>query len=265
MKASTTGGILLLLAMGVARLPLEERLTQSLRSQGLQTAPPEVSWQENFGQMFLATLGGLRNLVASITYLQAYTAWSDLDWGRVDSLMTLTTRLQPSEPSYWDEASWHMAYNAASSFRNQTDLRFAIKHRLFRDHVQRGIDILREGLRYLPDNPRLLVRLGDIYVHRQPDPRQSSECYLRAHQKGAPANYERFAAYEMVKLNDRASWEKAYAILKRYWDRGAPFTGMGSLQRDLPVLEERLNVPAAQRIRITSPSFAPRPPPRPTR
>ena len=261
MKAST-GGILLLLAMGVAKLPLEEKLTQSLRSQGLQTAPPEVSWQENFGQMFLATLGGLRNLVASITYLEAYSAWSDLDWGRVDNLMTLTTRLQPTEPSYWDEASWQMAYNAASHFRNQKDLRYAIKHKLFRDHVQRGIDILEEGLRFLPDNPKLLMRLGDIFVHREPDPRRSSECYLKAFQNGAPANYERYAAYEMVKLSDRASWEMAYEILKRYWDRGAPFTKMASIQRDLPVLEERLNIPAARRIRVTAPVPPPRGVPR---
>lgn len=250
---SRNWGILLLVALGAARIPLEDALTQSLRARHLQQPPPEVSWEENFGQMVMATLGGLRHLVASITYLEAYTAWADLDWGKVDNLMTLTTRLQPTEPTYWDEASWHMAYNAASSFRNDPSLRFAIKHKLFRDHVERGIAILNEGLRYLPDHPRLLVKLGDIYRDRKPDPRLASEVYLKAHANGAQDLYERLAAYEMVKLSDRASWQKAYEILKRYYDRGRPFNTMGSILRDLPVLEDRLDIPDRQRIRPPMP------------
>ncbi len=64
-------------------------------------------------------MGGLRSLVASITYLEAYTAFEDVDWGQVDLLMTLTTRLRDplTTPTYWEkEASWHMAYNAAAYY-----------------------------------------------------------------------------------------------------------------------------------------------------
>lgn len=242
-------GLALFITLGAIKVPLEERLTSSLRSHRLQETPPEVSWQENFGQMVMATLGGLRHLVASITYLEAYTAWADLEWGRVDDLMTLTTRLQPSETSYWDEAAWHMAYNAASSYLRDKNLRYAIKHKLYRDHVARGIDILTEGLRYLPDDPKLLMRLGEIYRDRKPDPRLASQFFLMAHAHGASDFYERMAAYEMVKLSDWASWEKAYAILRRYYDRGKPFNGMASILRDLPVLEDRLGVPQEKRIR----------------
>src|SRR5438093_1111480 len=138
-------GLILLVAFGAAKMPLEDALTGSLREQRLQMPPPDLGWEENFGQMVMSTLGGVRNLVASITYLEAYTAWADLDWGKVDTLMTLTTRLQPTEPSYWDEASWHMAYNAASHYLNDKNLRYAIKHQRYRDLVQRGIVILEEG------------------------------------------------------------------------------------------------------------------------
>ena len=109
-------GILILLAFGALKVPLEDRLTLSMRAGGLQLPPPQLGWQENFGQMMLSTLGGLRNVVASITYLQAFTAaFDDRDWGTADTLMTMTTRLQPTEPIYWDHASWFMAFNAASS------------------------------------------------------------------------------------------------------------------------------------------------------
>ena len=257
-------GVILFLAFGLVRLPLEHAMTMSLREQGLKDSPPQVSWLENFGQMAFATLGGLRSLVASVGFLEAYSAWEKADWGAVDNRMTLVTRMQPYEPTYWDEASWHMAYNAASSFKRNKELRAAIQNKLFRDHVQRGIEILNEGLRYLPDNHRLLEALGYIYRDRQPNPELSSAAFLKAHENGSVDFIERLAAYELVKVGDRASSEKAYAILKRYYDRGAPFTRMESIRRDLRVLEERLNIPADQRI-PAAPAPGPPTPPRPLR
>lgn len=257
-------GLVLFVALGVAKVPLEDAMAHSLRAQRLQMPPPDLGWQENFGQMVISTLGGLRNLVASVTYLEAYGAWENLDWGRVDTLMALTTRLQPTEPTYWDEASWHMAYNAASNYLKDKDLRFAIKHKLYRDHVQRGIAILEEGLKFNPEDPLLLQRLGEIYQNRQPDPRLSAKYFLEAHKHGARDFYERVAAYQLVKLSDRASWEQAYEILKRYYDHGKPFNTMGSILRDLPILEERLNIPTRDRIRPARP-FVPQIPGSPPR
>ncbi|MEI6537295.1 MAG: hypothetical protein WCN98_18275, partial [Verrucomicrobiaceae bacterium] len=107
----------LLAAAGMAKLPLEQRLSDDLHAKSLLEDPVGVDMRESLGQMgFAASLGGLRSLVASITYLQAYSAFEDVDWGKVDSLMTMTTRLQPREPTYWDEASWHQAWNAASHY-----------------------------------------------------------------------------------------------------------------------------------------------------
>ncbi|RBP48208.1 hypothetical protein DES53_1011009 [Roseimicrobium gellanilyticum] len=241
-------GVLLFLAFGLARLPLDHAMTMNLREKGLKEAPPTVSWQEDFGQMFLATLGGLRSLVASVGFLEAYSAWERNDWGAVDNRMTLVTRMQPYEPTYWDEASWHMAYNAASYFKRDKSLRAAIQNKLFKDHVQRGLEILNEGLRYLPENRRLLEALGYIYKDRQPDPERAATAFIEAHKNGSLDFIERLGAYELVKVGDRASSAQAYEILKRYYDRGPPFTKMESIQRDLRILENRLNIPADKRI-----------------
>lgn len=248
MKKKRLIGLTLFLAFGLLRLPLEEYMTRSMQSQGLKPLPPQVSWQENFGQTFFANLGGLRSMVASWMFLEAYSAWEKNDWGTLDNRMTLVTRMEPYEPTYWDEAAWHMAYNAASSFKRDKDLRAAIQNKLFRDHVQRGIDILDEGLQYLPENHRLLETLGYIYKDRQPNPALAADAFLRAHAAGSLDFMERLGAYELVKVGDRASSEKAYEILKRYYDKGPPFTRMESIQRDLRVLENRLNIPPAQRI-----------------
>ncbi|MEI6536361.1 MAG: hypothetical protein WCN98_13525, partial [Verrucomicrobiaceae bacterium] len=129
--------------------------------------------------------------------------------------------------------------------RDET-LRSALRYKLFRDHVERGIEIVREGLRFLPDHPALLVRLGDIYYDRKPDPAKAAEAYLAAYAHGAKRFYERKAAYELVKVSDRESWERAYAILKKNYEDNL---GTPSVMTNLPILEERLGIPLEKRIK----------------
>ncbi len=69
-----------------------------------------------------------------------------------------------------------------------------------------------------------------------------------AYKHGANSFYERRAAYEMVKLNERESDRQAYEILKRYYDQGMKMKGT-TIMRDLPVLEERLGIPPGQRAK----------------
>lgn len=238
---------LIFVGLGAVKLPLEERVMNYERAHHLAEKPLSLSLREQMGQKaFAASLGGLRSLVASITYLQAYVAFDDVEWGKVDSLMTLTTRLQPREESYWDESSWHMAYNAASYYRNDTKQRLALRNKLYHDYVMRGVDILDEGLRYLPESHRLYSRLGEVYRDRLGEPRKAAAAFLAARERGANEFYERAAAYELVKLNDRPSWEHAYEILMRSYKSGKP---TASMLRDLPVLEERLGIPQEKRIK----------------
>lgn len=239
----------LVIAAGIGKLPWEERFAGELRARALLQEPVGGDLREGLGQAgFAAALGGLRSLVASVTYLQAYAAFEETDWGRVDSLMTITTRLQPREAGYWDEAAWHQAYNAASFYLRDPGLRAVIRNRLFRELVERGVEILEEGLRFLPGHPRLLTRLGMVFADRQQDPRKAAEAFLRAYEHGANSFFERRAAYELFKLNEPEANRKAYEILKRYYDGGMRMRGT-TIMEMLPVLEERLGVPPGQRVR----------------
>ena len=257
----------LLVVLGLVKLPLEESVTQPLRSHHLLSKPVDLSLREGLGQMgFAASLGGLRSLVASITYLQAYSAFENVNWAKVDSLFQITTRLQPGYSKYWEEASWHMAYNAASCYLADKKIRPAIRLQLARDHVRRGISILEEGLRFSPDAPKLWAELGNIYARRgldiireqwdTLDAKQAAECYLRGFKNGALPVYERFAAYEMLKTGDLDLAHTAYDILKRNYERS---TRTPSLIHYLKLAEEKLGIPAAQRISDPEPpSVSPR-------
>ncbi len=238
--------LVLLVALGFAKLPVENHVTQALRSQHLLSVPVDLNVRENLGQMsFAAALGGLRSLVASITYLQAYSAWQNINWGKVDSLFQLTTRLQPQFANYWDEAAWQMSYNAASSYLNDTTLNSAVRGKLYHDHVQRGIDILQQGLRYLPDNPKLWSTLAEIYERRVRDPQKAAVAYLQVFRITKQPRYLRNAGYQLAQATDEASWQKAYEYLSQCYKNGQRYPSLITI---LKSLEERLHTPPEKRI-----------------
>ena len=203
----------------------------------------------------MASLGGMRSLAASISYLLAWESWDKVEWGALDSRMRITVTLEPRDASYWEQYAWHMAYNAGSyyihagqtGFKAITPAQNELNKQLYENYVRHGADIDEEGLQYLPNNYRLLKQLGDIYRDRviPPDHAKAAASYLAAYQNGAMKFTEREAAYQMVHLPDRVSWERAYEIMKRNYDTGY---GTPSIVRDLPILEERLNIPKQNRI-----------------
>lgn len=238
--------LIVLLLLGAVRLPIEEAVTRYYRACGLLSTPLSIGLRENLSQMgFAASLGGLRSLVATITYLRAYREWENVNWAKVDSLMQLTTSLQPRFENYWDEAAWHMAYNAASYYLYDEKVEPMVRGKLYEAHVQRGITILKEGLRYLPDDARLWNSLAEIYERRSHEPRLAAEAYLQVYRLSKNDRYARFAAYQYAQTADPALWKKAYDILRA---SHAKKQITPSLIDNLKTLEERLNIPFPQRI-----------------
>ena len=239
--------IAVLLLFGIAKLPVERAATQSLVEAHLLSPPLKMDVRDRVGQMtFVAAFGGLRSLVASITYLQAYEEWKNMRWAKVDSLFKLITLLQPRYAKYWDDASWHMGYNAASSYLFDEELKPALRGQLYRDYVHRGIDILKDGLRALPDDPMLWVRLAEIYDRRELDHQKAAECYLQALRITKNTRFIRFAGYQYAQTMDPLLWRKAYDLLKSAYDN--PKQRRPSVIAEIKSLEKRLEIPLAQRI-----------------
>ncbi len=235
-----------LLLLGLVKLPVEQTATATLREARLLTAMPDFGLRDQLGQMsFAAALGGLRSLVASFTYLRAYNAWENVNWAMVDSLFQITTRLQPRYEHYWDEAAWHMAYNAASYYLNDETLNPAVRGKLFHEHIRRGHDILQEGLRVLPEDPRLWNSLAELYERRTYEPARAAECYLKVAEFTGNARFLRFAGYQFAQSADRAFWQRGYDLLRAAYDKNQrPPTLINTLKD----LEKKLEVPAERRI-----------------
>ncbi|MDZ4405844.1 hypothetical protein [Prosthecobacter sp.] len=243
--------IAVLLVFGVAKLPLEEHVTQDLRKQKMLDEPIRLGVGENLGQAGIAaSLGGLRGLAASMFQLRAHLEFTHVNWAKVDSLYKLVTRLQPRNVRYWEEASWHMAYNAASYYLYNQELKPALRGQLFHDHVMRGVAILEEGLKFLPDHPRLWQKLGDTHWHRSKDFKQAGDAYWNSFQHGGLNFTERFAGFAYAQSNDPDSWRKGYAILKRHYDANKATPGLVEF---LKLLEQNLHIPTEQRIPDAAP------------
>lgn len=241
----------LLLLFGAVKLPLEQHVTRDLRQQKMLLEPLRLGVGENLGQAGLAaSLGGLRGLAAAILQLRAHVEFTHVNWAQVDSLYKLITRLQPRNANYWDEASWHMAFNAASYYLYDEDLKPALRGQLYEQHVQRGVDILKEGLHFLPNNPRLWEKLGDLHYRRTYHFKESGDAFLKAYENGGLNYTERFAGYAYAQSNDSASWTKGYAILKRLYDQGKSTPGLVEF---LKILEQKLHIPDDQRVKDQAP------------
>lgn len=242
-----------LLIFGALKLPLEQHVTRELRAQKLVEEPLRLGVGENLGQAGLAaSLGGLRGLVASILQLRAHIAFTNVNWAQVDAIYKVITRLQPRNARYWEEASWQMAYNAASYYLYNQEVKPSLRGQLFEDHVKRGIDILKEGMTFLPDNPRLWEKLAEIYLRRNYQYKEAGDAYYNSFTHGGLNYTERFAGFAYAQSNDPVSWAKGYPILKRLYQQGKVTPGLVTY---LKMLEEKMHIPQNQRIRDAAPAW----------
>lgn len=244
----------LLLGFGAARMPFEHALERERKAAYFHGAQLDLGLREQLGQMaFLAALSGFRAVVADGLYLHAHTLWERTEWGRMKLAFDGVVALQPRAVLFWDQAAWHMAFNASiAAFENREQPREALRIKAQREYWKLGEDFLVRGIANNPDSPVLYDRLGFLYHEKFRDHCKSAEAYARCAQvPGAPAYARRFHAYELAQCpgHERAAYEKLRAL---YLEGGAEH--LLTLLRHLGELQEKLNVPAGEKIYIPPPA-----------
>ena len=240
--------IVLLLVIGAIKLPLEHNL--SLEHERLHFGKVEfnLNLREQIGQLgFVAALSGFRSLVADFLFIQAYTAWERVEWGRVLLLFRQVTALQPRSILFWDMAAWHMAWNASvAALNNPNQPRQALRIKAQREYFALGKDFLERGIKNNPEKPQLYESLARLYKDKYNDHEHASEYFAKAAAlPRAPSYDKRFAAYELSYVEGRK--REAYQELHRLYDMGEQ-ERLPTLLTRLKSLEEKLNIPPAQRI-----------------
>ena len=126
----------------LARLRDQYRLSQSQLG---QIDPTSVTIK-------LATLG-MRGVAANILWEKATDFKMKKDWTNLGATLNQITKVQPNFINVWSNQAWNLSYNVSVEFDDYRQrYRWVIK----------GIDFLKEGIRYNERQPRLLWDLGWI-------------------------------------------------------------------------------------------------------
>src|SRR5256714_9991497 len=236
------------LAFGVFKLPAERAISAQHRQEHFSAVDFNLDLREQIGQLgFIAALSGFRAAVADILFIQAHVAWERTEWGRVLLLFRQVTTLQPRSVLFWDMAAWHMAWNASTAAMNDpSQPRLALRVKAQREYFALGKDFLERGIKNNPDKPQLYEALARLYREKYNDHARASEFYAKAAAlPGAPSFDKRFSAYELSYCDGRE--REAYESLRALYDEGEK-ERLPTLIKRLKVLEQKLNIPAEQRI-----------------
>ena len=206
LKATIT--VLAVLGFGAVRLPLERGLDLERRAAALRDdADTSLSLGEQSTQASLvAVLGGLRSLVAAIWDLRACDAWEKTNYAQVEKEYRFCQRLQPRLFYYWDRGQWMMATNARHYYRYTDKERGDLAVLLEQSFVEKGLRMIKEGQRYLPDDYRIFQAEAELYQYRI-RPRQPMIEVIAWRRAiacpGAPSYSRRFAAYALAHVPGR--------------------------------------------------------------
>jgi len=241
----------LLVAFGVAKLPFEHALTRDLHAAHFLQYQLNLDVRAQVGQMgFVAALSGYRAVVADYLWIKNYEAWTRTEWGRMKFLMDAVTMLQPRAMTFWDDAAWHMAWNAGVAAReNPHEPSELLRMKAEREYIETGERYLLEGIKHNPDRARLYERLGDLYARKMFDHCRAAEAYAQAaaHPDAMPY-VKREGAFELAKCPGHE--REAYDLLMRLY-RLSERERVPTLLRLIERFQTELNIPAEERVDIT--------------
>ncbi len=135
----TEGGVL-------AQLRNEHRLSQAVLG---EIDPASES-------MKLATLG-MRGIAANLLWERANRYKREHDWDSLAATLNQISKLQPNFISVWQFQGWNLAYNVSIEFDD---------YRSRYHWIKRGIDFLRDGIRYNSEEPILDWEIGWTFGHK---------------------------------------------------------------------------------------------------
>jgi hypothetical protein len=247
-------GILVLLAWGIIKLPVEARLEKRMQDARLGGFKPSASLRQQAGQAgYIAALGGLRAAVADMLWIRANTAWKDVQYGRMKLLFDTCTAMQPRRVIFWDISAWHMAWNGAVHIENTEPDPIARQAKM-REFYKLGEDFLLRGIESNPDSWELYDKLGWLYRDKIRDMEKASLAYEEASKRPGRLEYtRRFAVYCLAKVPGRE--QEAYTRLLALFHEGEQ-EWLPTLFRDIQKLEARLGIPDEQRIYHTAVKLA---------
>lgn len=203
--------------------------------------------------IIVGMLGGFRAIMADFLWIQTNSVWERRERAKLDSMVRLVTSIDPRPDFFWinsarmiayDVPNWRIreegGYNAVPESRQKAiDL----------EQAEQAFAFISKALEFHPDNPRLYLEIGQIYMNRLDDPVNAAPWFLRAsEQPGAPYFAARIYGELLRRQGQNA---EAYEFLKGLYHRlpdDDPYAHKGIILERIRELETTLEVPPAEQF-----------------
>jgi len=245
--------LLVLLGWSAVKVPWEMRMAEerSRLMYGADVAPMSMKLRDSLGQgMTLAALGGFRGIAANFLWLEVTSAWEEQQWTRLRTLADMVVLLQPRVSFFWENAGWHVAYNASVSVEKYSGETKGAKNVESMRWIKQGIDFYERGIQAIPEKPKLYEMLALLYQQRLGDHEKAAYYYeLASQKKGAPVYLERFVGFSLENAGKKL---EAYNYWVKLWKSSAEH-GPGPrrwsmIEEKIRKFEKELDIPLDKRI-----------------
>jgi tetratricopeptide (TPR) repeat protein len=243
-----------LLGAGVVLRPLEAPAWEAVRAK--QPALRLDSLKDALGQgVTVGLLGGFRATVADFFWIKTNAVWETNNRPSTTKYIQLVTAIDPRPLYFWTNGSRMIAYDMpnwrideAGGWEAVSELR---KRRFEEEQSAMAIKYLEGALGFHPNEPLLILEIGNIYANRLKDIETAARYYLEASKHpDAPYYAARIYAEWVFRRLDRPA--EAYEFLKKLYptlpkddDMAQAPVVLGRIRE----LEEVLNVPVTLRVR----------------
>jgi hypothetical protein len=197
----------------------------------------------------LALLGGFRALVADFVWLRMYALWEQRDLPATQTLVQLTTAIDPRPVYFWlngaritgyDLAAWRILL--AGGYEQVPE---SVQERIGREQAIAALRFLDAAMRHHPRHPDLWVERANLELNRLRDPLAAAESYRRAWEAPGGPYYAARLRAEVLRRHGRKA--EALAWLRELHPKLPP--NDDGAQAELVLarireLERELGVPA---------------------
>jgi hypothetical protein len=223
---------------------------------GVRPHIPEIGRKElepTLGQgVLLGILGGLRTVVADLTWIRSYVLWERRDRAGCEALMRAACALDPHSRYFWENTGYAVGFDLAHwEIRKRggyAKVPPEIQERLFKSYALRGIEILEEGRGHAKITTPLVLCAAQLAEIKLKDHRLAAHYYkIAAEAPDAPWFAARICAQALC---DDGRREEAYRWFRAYWmTRMLPKEdGFPDDLQNLRVMEQVLGVKPELRI-----------------
>ena len=203
--------------------------------------------------VLLGVLGGLRTVVADVSWLRSYVLWERKEEAGCEALMRLACTLDPHARYFWEQTGFAVGLDMANwEIRRRggyARLSKEVQDHVFAAYARKGIAVLEEGARTSRNRAPFLIVAGQLAEMKVRDPRLAATYYrAAAESEDAPWYAARFAARTAWEAGDRA---QAYSWYRDHWSSVLRVRHEDRAPDDLAelrMMEDALGVPAMRRI-----------------